>query len=572
MNLTFVELFIILKIMNPQIHNSIDETLTLSEASEWASNYIDMNITKENISYLIQYGKIPKVKENSSVKVKKEELKQYYDEKYIQKQKKWEDRLGEKLNWALSFEELREKERTKHVHRLHSYKGKFIPQLVEYFLDSHINEFKEEAYFGKGEVVLDPFMGSGTTLVQCGELGLNSIGVDISEFNCLISKVKIEKYDLHDLYAILKKALQQTTEFSAGNFDDNYIDSLKNFISNFNDKYFPSPEFKRKVYNNEIDEKEYINEKMEVFRQEYSKFKKEYRKNLYKISHQRTLNFGKDFGEADLKSLEDKNFIVKWYPDRIRNEISFYRKKIAEVKNEKIKNVMKIVLSRTARSCRATPHYSLADLQEPVFEPYYCYKHKKICFPTNSIIHSTSAHLKRYTYDTIERIEEYKKLRDSNVEQIVLVGDSRRIDLFKEMKRVNSDFGQKLEDGKIDGIFTSPPYVGQIDYHEQHAYAYELFDLDRRDDKEIGPKKKGKSEDAKADYVKGISSVFKHMNKFLKKDAHIFIVANDKYDLYKEIAEQSGLEIKKQFQRPVLNRTSRDRNPYSETIFYMQKK
>lgn len=34
-----------------------------------------------------------------------------------------------------------ESEGTKHVHRLHPYKGKFIPQLVEYFLYSHTNEF-----------------------------------------------------------------------------------------------------------------------------------------------------------------------------------------------------------------------------------------------------------------------------------------------------------------------------------------------------------------------------------------------------------------------------------------------
>ena len=33
-----------------------------------------------------------------------------------------------------------------------------------------------------------------------------------------------------------------------------------------------------------------------------------------------------------------------------------------------------------------------------------------------------------------------------------------------------------------DGVFTSPPYPGLIDYHEQHRYAYELLGLvDRRD-------------------------------------------------------------------------------------------
>jgi len=34
----------------------------------------------------------------------------------------------------LSFANVSEYERTKHVHRLHPYLGKFIPQLVEVFL------------------------------------------------------------------------------------------------------------------------------------------------------------------------------------------------------------------------------------------------------------------------------------------------------------------------------------------------------------------------------------------------------------------------------------------------------
>ena len=57
---------------------------------------------------------------------------------------------------------------------------------------------------------------------------------------------------------------------------------------------------------------------------------------------------------------------------------------------------------------------------------------------------------------------------------------------------------------------------------------------------------------------------------FLVDDSNIFIVANDKYNLYPTIARQAGMVVVNQFRRPVLNRTERDRTPYSETIFHLK--
>src|SRR3989344_605162 len=112
--------------------------LTISEASQWASDYLDKPVTTSNISYLVQYAKIKKyLDEQRKIKVNLEELKNYYDTYIKDKQESWKEKLGSDLNWSLSFSHLRESDTTKHVHRLHPYKGKFIPQLVEYFLDSH---------------------------------------------------------------------------------------------------------------------------------------------------------------------------------------------------------------------------------------------------------------------------------------------------------------------------------------------------------------------------------------------------------------------------------------------------
>src|SRR3954470_7804524 len=139
-----------------------EKLLSIKEASEWASNYLQKTVTTSNISYLIQYGRIKKIGENGSTQISQTELLNYYKSYNGKRELSWKGQLGDDLNWALSFDQYKESETTKHVHRLHPYKGKFIPQLVEYFLDDHTDNFKKEVYFNKGDIVLDPFSGSGT--------------------------------------------------------------------------------------------------------------------------------------------------------------------------------------------------------------------------------------------------------------------------------------------------------------------------------------------------------------------------------------------------------------------------
>ena len=106
--------------------------------------------------------------------------------------------LSDELHLSWSEQELPERERTKHVHRLHPYLGKFVPQLVEALLGR---------YVAVGGRVLDPFAGSGTTLVQCLESGYDAVGVDVAAFNCLLMQVKTRRYDLFRLESDLRDAL-----------------------------------------------------------------------------------------------------------------------------------------------------------------------------------------------------------------------------------------------------------------------------------------------------------------------------------------------------------------------------
>ena len=70
------------------------------------------------------------------------------------------------------------------VHGLHEYKGKFNPQMAKVLL----NIFRVQ----RGQRVLDPFCGSGTTLVECAHVGATGIGLDINPFAVFLAKAKLQ--------------------------------------------------------------------------------------------------------------------------------------------------------------------------------------------------------------------------------------------------------------------------------------------------------------------------------------------------------------------------------------------
>lgn len=146
------------------------ELLSIKKDCLWASKHLNKDVTTSNISCLIQYGKVKKYGNNGNTSVNKHDLIACYESFNGHRETNWKEKYGEDLNWNLSFDNLKEKNTTKHIHKLHPYKGKFIPQLVEYFLDNHTDDFKKDTYFKKGYIVLYPFSGSGTTMVQANDI------------------------------------------------------------------------------------------------------------------------------------------------------------------------------------------------------------------------------------------------------------------------------------------------------------------------------------------------------------------------------------------------------------------
>src|SRR5213079_3427589 len=126
-----------------------------------------------------------------------------------------QDALYRRIDLDLSWSErdLPERVRTKHVHRLHPYLGKFIPQLVEALLSRHVPQGR----------VLDPFAGSGTTLVQSLESGYDATGADIAAFNCLLMRVKTQHYNLFVLERELRDVVSRLDDAAARAKPSDYL-------------------------------------------------------------------------------------------------------------------------------------------------------------------------------------------------------------------------------------------------------------------------------------------------------------------------------------------------------------
>jgi DNA modification methylase len=69
------------------------------------------------------------------------------------------------------------------LHDFHPYKGRFYPQMIKPLIN---------CYCKPRDTILDPFCGSGTTLVEASLMGIGSIGIDLNPIALFITKVKMQ--------------------------------------------------------------------------------------------------------------------------------------------------------------------------------------------------------------------------------------------------------------------------------------------------------------------------------------------------------------------------------------------
>jgi hypothetical protein len=358
------------------------------------------------------------------------------------------------LSWSES--ELPQSARTKHVHGLHPYLGKFPPQLAEALIRRHCPE---------GGLVLDPFCGSGTTLVEAVGLGRDAVGCDISAFNALLSHEKTRRHDAEAVAAGLAETLARAEATAA-----------------------ETP------------------------------------------------------GAVPA-------YLAEWYGEDARRELLAYRRAIEP--GRAWSGLASLVLTRAARSARLVRHDALDGARTPVQDPYWCHKHRRTCVPTVGALRF----LRRYSRDIAHRVAAFSELRPRAAGAIVRHLDARELHLEQP----------------ADALVTSPPYVGVIDYHDQHAYAYALLDLPPRPDQEIGNRSRGSASRAVGAYADDMVTALAASAACLRADAPLAIVVNDRLGLYGEIIERAQLRLESRTLRHVNRRTGRRASEYFEEILIARK-
>lgn len=77
-----------------------------------------------------------------------------------------------------------------HTHCYHVYPAMMIPQVARRLI---------QLYGRSGGVLLDPFCGSGTSLVEARLAGMHAIGIDLNPFAVFLAKTKTTDFDLEQV-------------------------------------------------------------------------------------------------------------------------------------------------------------------------------------------------------------------------------------------------------------------------------------------------------------------------------------------------------------------------------------
>lgn len=153
-----------------------------------------------------------------------------------------------KIKDRWSFKKANTKEYT---HCYHTYPAMMIPQIARKLIE----EYRPD---GRLELILDPYMGSGTTLVESSLSGINSVGTDLNPLARLMSKVKTTHYDHHSLLMQFRYIQASLITYTEDKVKEQNFDRISNYTFWYNESTLLKLSYLSQLINT-IDDKDFFN-------------------------------------------------------------------------------------------------------------------------------------------------------------------------------------------------------------------------------------------------------------------------------------------------------------------------
>lgn len=196
--------------------------------------------------------------------------------------------------------DFREADTKEFTHGYNTYPAMMIPQVAR----TLIEEYKPE---GKFNLLFDPYMGSGTSLIEANIIGVDSIGTDINPLARMIAEAKVTHYDSEEISELIKKISNKCSKYKRKLVKNTDFSRISNYSFWYNEESLYKLSYLSQIVDSfpkncrlffEIAISEVVRD---VSFTRNGEFKR------YRMSESNLLNFNPDVFELFLNKLE-KNF------------------------------------------------------------------------------------------------------------------------------------------------------------------------------------------------------------------------------------------------------------------------
>tara|TARA_A100000164_G_scaffold378715_1_gene421040 strand:+ start:2935 stop:4530 length:1596 start_codon:yes stop_codon:yes gene_type:complete len=391
---------------------------------------------------------------------------------------------------------------------MHKYWGRKPHNVVSDYIKNYTKE---------GDTVLDPFMGSGVTIIESVKISRSAVGIDLNPLSIFITKNTLKKIDINK-------------------FDKEFYSILNKNIDKFSDLYItkcPSSNLPSRMLNSVYEENNLL--KIKGFSENSGIFRKDADKDDLKIIKKSERLFKKALKDNEiifpcdeiLKYVKrsNKTHIDQLFTKRALLILSNIRRDILLTKDKDIRNVLMMCFSSMLPNVsKMIP----GDLE--TVNGKSGWQISKLWAP--------KIHTEKNIFESF--ISRYKRIRKGKLETNFLI-KSNKYKLYKK----SSEFLKNIESNSIDYIFTDPPYGESIAYLGLSMFFNSWLDNSVNYNKEIiyDPYRNKKYQD----YSVRLDNVFKELYRVLKKGKHLsFTFHNRDLKIWKSIIDavnNAGFEM-----------------------------